>query len=164
MNKTIRLLLLMALITGTLFSACNSAIVESPPPTDEESAPAIDFEFDAESEVHEDTLGDDELILEEHDAEEVEDEPAVEEPVVKDEPVEKEPVVEEVSTPEPQATTDYKDGVYSKVGSYSNPAGGDSINVSLTLKNDVVTALTVTSTSVNATTKNFQGLFIEGIN
>lgn len=71
---------------------------------------------------------------------------------------------EETSTPsEPEETFLYVDGSYTQTGSYQNPAGGDSITVTLTVDDDVVTALTVLGNATNPTTKNYQSLFISGI-
>mgnify|MGYP003395648924 CR=1 FL=1 len=48
-------------------------------------------------------------------------------------------------TPTPVATTYmYKDGEYTAVGNYNSPGGAEEVGVKITLKNDVVTALTVT--------------------
>lgn len=46
-------------------------------------------------------------------------------------------------TNEPTMSYMYKDGEYSAVGSYNSPGGVETVGVKLTLKNDVVTAVTV---------------------
>lgn len=58
----------------------------------------------------------------------------------------------------------YEDGSYTEVGSYINPADGDSITVTVTLKGDTISALNVKSNTTHETSKIYQGLFIEGIN
>lgn len=47
-------------------------------------------------------------------------------------------------TPSSASTHTYKDGTYSTVGSYKSPAGPEEIGVTLTLKNDIITDITVT--------------------
>lgn len=56
----------------------------------------------------------------------------------------------------------YKDGTYSAQGNYNSPAGPESINVTLTLKNDIVTDATVTSLAKDDKSQHYQGLFISG--
>ncbi len=44
----------------------------------------------------------------------------------------------------PAVRVNYKDGTYSATGSYSSPAGAEEIDVSLTLKSNIITDATVT--------------------
>ncbi len=60
-------------------------------------------------------------------------------------------------------TSVYKDGTYSATGSYVSPGGNETIGVSLTLANGVVTAVTITPHPVNAEDGNFQNMFASGI-
>lgn len=60
--------------------------------------------------------------------------------------------------------TKYADGTYTGSGSYQNPAGAESVTVTVTVKGDVVQSLNVASNAVNGTTKQMQGLFIAGVN
>lgn len=61
-------------------------------------------------------------------------------------------------------TTDYVDGVYSADGSYVSPGGQETINVSLTLSDGVVTAVSVDNpTTRNSNSLKYQGEFIAGI-
>lgn len=53
------------------------------------------------------------------------------------------PVVVTSSVPS-AATHTYKDGTYTVLGSYKSPAGPEEIGVTLTLKNDIITDITVT--------------------
>lgn len=88
--------------------------------------------------------------------------------------VEEEPPVEEeattVETTEPEGSTEepedsaYVDGTYTQTGSYQSPAGSESITVTVTVQEDVVTGVSVTSNAVNPTSQNYQGLFISGVN
>lgn len=66
-----------------------------------------------------------------------------------------------VTTPTPVATT-YKDGMYSSKGSYSSPAGGESINITLVIKDDTITAASGAVLATNPTSKNFQEKFLSG--
>jgi len=66
------------------------------------------------------------------------------------------------TTPTASSTTStYKDGTYSATGYYTSPAGQEHIDVSLTLKNDVVTASTVTAGAKMAISVNMQKMFID---
>jgi NifU-like protein involved in Fe-S cluster formation len=56
----------------------------------------------------------------------------------------------------------YTDGTYSAQGAYRSPAGGELVNVSLTLKGDVVTDATFAGTGTNPKTKMMQAAFASG--
>lgn len=56
----------------------------------------------------------------------------------------------------------YKDGTYTATGTYVSPGGPESIEVTLTLKDDIITSAEVVSKAVLPTSKNFQGKFISG--
>ena len=56
----------------------------------------------------------------------------------------------------------YKDGTYTATGTYDSPAGIESIGVSITLKNDIVTSSTVTPMTSNRTSSRYQQMFISG--
>ncbi len=103
------------------------------------------------------------------------EQPAAEEEVAV-EPVETTPVVEEDKT---EATTPavkpveepadsaplslYVDGTYQQNGTYNSPAGVENVGVSLTIKNDVVTAVNVSVLATNEGSIYFQDLFANGI-
>jgi uncharacterized protein with FMN-binding domain len=61
------------------------------------------------------------------------------------------------STGTPSST--YKDGTYSATGSYISPGGNEKIGVTVTLKNDVITAASVTPEPVSSMGQHFQGIF-----
>lgn len=63
----------------------------------------------------------------------------------------------------PTVTYMYKDGTYSSKGSYNSPAGPEQIDVSLVLKDDVITDVTVKSLATVDASKNWQGKFIGGV-
>ena len=95
----------------------------------------------------------------------IEEEVVVEEPVeevVVEEPVP--PLIEEAVEEVVEATTVYADGSYSASGSYQSPAGSESISVTLVVKDDKVSSLSVVSNAINATSQNYQGKFVSGIN
>ena len=74
-----------------------------------------------------------------------------------------------VSTPASTTTpvtnkSTYKDGTYTALGNYSSPGGSESIHVTLTLKNEVVTGVTVVSNAVRPESREYQQKFISGIN
>lgn len=58
----------------------------------------------------------------------------------------------------------YKDGTYSAIGNYVSPNGPESVNVTLVLKDDVVTSTTFKGNGTHATTMKMQGLFSQGFN
>lgn len=57
----------------------------------------------------------------------------------------------------------YKDGTYTQTGTYNSPAGPESILVTLTIKDDTVTAVNVKAQATNEASVTLQKLFIEGI-
>ncbi len=57
----------------------------------------------------------------------------------------------------------YKDGTYNSKGSYNSPAGAEEIDVTVVLKNDVITDVTVKSLATVDASKNWQGKFIGGV-
>ena len=61
------------------------------------------------------------------------------------------------------ADTPYTDGEYSASGSYQSPHGTESVDVTLTLEGDKVTALEVVGQGDNPDSKRYQGEFIGGI-
>lgn len=54
----------------------------------------------------------------------------------------------------------YKDGTYQATGSYSSPAGTESIGISVTVQDDVVTATSATSQAQDNDSKAYQQDFI----
>ncbi len=57
----------------------------------------------------------------------------------------------------------YADGTYTANGSYSTPESVETISVTVTLTDDVVTAVTVTGEPSRRESENYQGQFIGGI-
>lgn len=60
-------------------------------------------------------------------------------------------------------TVKYENGVYEAIGIYQSPAEEESIEVKLTLEEDVVTAVEVVGMGTHEVTMKLQGLFIEEI-
>lgn len=71
-----------------------------------------------------------------------------------------------IPTPDTTATqpSTYKDGTYKATGTYASPAGEETLDVSLTLKDGVVTLLSVTGNASNPASKNWQTKFIADVN
>ena len=74
------------------------------------------------------------------------------------------PTVTPTTTPvadKPTKTTAsiYKDGTYSATGVYVSPGGGDQIGVTLTLKNDIITDISVTPKPGDNTSARFESIF-----
>ncbi len=59
-------------------------------------------------------------------------------------------------------TMKYKNGTYKETGSYTSPAGPEQIDVSLTLKDDVVSDATVEPKATAPASVKFQGQFVSG--
>lgn len=60
------------------------------------------------------------------------------------------------------AASEYKDGTYSASGSYVSPGGKEKLDLSLTVKDGVVTGSTVTQVANNRDSANYQTKFREG--
>ncbi len=62
-------------------------------------------------------------------------------------------------------TTDYiyKDGTYSAVSTYTTPAGPEEINVSITLKGDIISDAVVVGKATNEVSIKLQSMFIGGL-
>lgn len=138
MQNTIRYGLFLLIITGALFAGCESDVVdpEMDLPTNEEveEETGIDTDLDGDTEAEVDV-----------DA----------------------PSSSGFDT-KPSSTTDeessvYEDGTYTASGDYASPAGPESIAVTLTVKNDIVSSVSITKNATNETSINFQGLFAAGI-
>lgn len=61
------------------------------------------------------------------------------------------------------ATSAYKNGEYTAVGSYQSPGGEQQLGVTVTLSNSVITALSVDTSQTKGTSADFQGKFKSGI-
>lgn len=78
-----------------------------------------------------------------------------------------EPITQPTSNPPvtvpPTNKSSYKDGTYTADGSYRSPGGTEGVGVTLTLKNDVITKVTVVSKANDPMSTRYQGMFIAGI-
>ncbi len=66
------------------------------------------------------------------------------------------------ATPTSIQAANYKDGTYDVKGAYTSPAGPETIDVKLTLKDNKVTDAEVVSEATNPKSKFMQGAFISG--
>lgn len=66
-------------------------------------------------------------------------------------------------TPGEATDTTYTDGTYSDTGSYQAPSGTETIEVTITLKNDTIEAVEVVGEATDPQAKLHQGEFINGI-
>ena len=57
----------------------------------------------------------------------------------------------------------YKDGTYSENAAYSSPAGQESLGVTLTIKDGVVSSVSISKNATNETSIQYQTLFADGI-
>lgn len=145
MQNTIRYALFLFIVSGLLFTACEKDVEEV---EDSENVEEVESVESVEMEG----------VEEVEDVEAPEDEPEdVPSSSTTTTPVKTEPV----ETPEESSV--YEDGTYTASGSYVSPGGPESIGVTLTLKDDVVTAVNVQSNATLDKSINFQGLFIAGI-
>jgi uncharacterized protein with FMN-binding domain len=60
------------------------------------------------------------------------------------------------------SSSSFKDGSYTATGDYDSPGGSESITVSVTLKNSVITATSAQSGANDSTADMFQSDFIQG--
>jgi len=68
-------------------------------------------------------------------------------------------------TPIPQkkvAMSVYTNGTYSATGSYNSPGGSDQIAVTVTLRNDIVTDVSVVPEAGDRTSARYQAMFVSG--
>lgn len=71
---------------------------------------------------------------------------------------------ENVQQASPKTTAvSFRDGAYSATGNYASPGGSESIDVTLSLKENVVTSVVVTPKAENPASKNWQARFISGV-
>lgn len=63
----------------------------------------------------------------------------------------------------PPAKSSFKDGTYSADGTYMSPGGQEAIGITITLKNDVVTAVSAVSKTSRPMSQRYQGMFIGGL-
>jgi uncharacterized protein with FMN-binding domain len=61
-----------------------------------------------------------------------------------------------------EGPTLYKDGTYSATGTYFSPGGKESLNINVTLDNDIVTTAAVESGANDSTATTYQDSFIGG--
>lgn len=140
MQNTIRYALFLFIVSGLLFTACEKAVEEVE--VEEEVAEEVEPVEDAE--VAEEVV---------EPADEPEDMPSGSstnfDPLTISEPA--------------QESSVYEDGAYTASGSYVSPGGPESIGVTLTIENDIVTAVSIQKNAALDKSINFQGLFAAGI-
>lgn len=56
----------------------------------------------------------------------------------------------------------YKDGTYSDMGRYASPGGGESIDVTVTIANNIIASASVTGNATSRDAKEYQAAFISG--
>jgi uncharacterized protein with FMN-binding domain len=64
---------------------------------------------------------------------------------------------------QPSGTGSYADGTYTEDGSYQSPAGQSEVSVTVTIADNLVTAVEVDGDATDPTAKRYQGEFIDGI-
>jgi uncharacterized protein with FMN-binding domain len=88
--------------------------------------------------------------------------PPVTESVPTAPPVPTTPEVPAALPPESPTAMQYKDGTYTSEGTYKSPAGPETLSVTLTLANGVVTKAVVTGDAKNEVSVKLQKAFIDG--
>ena len=78
-------------------------------------------------------------------------------------PTEESTPTETTAPAEETSSSTYTDGTYTESGSYQTPNGTESVDVTLTIADDVVTAVEVVGHGDNPDSKHYQGEFIGGI-
>jgi uncharacterized protein with FMN-binding domain len=66
------------------------------------------------------------------------------------------------ASPSSSETVTYKDGTYTEKGRYVSPGGGESIDVTVTITNDIITSATVKGNATRGESKEHQADFIAG--
>jgi len=66
---------------------------------------------------------------------------------------------EDTTTNTSTSTADYKDGTYSATGSYSSPGGLESIELTVTIKDGVITDTSLVTNATNGDAKDYQAEF-----
>jgi len=61
------------------------------------------------------------------------------------------------------STTSWKDGTYQSRGGYQSPNGPETVEVTITVANNVIQEVVVTPGAQNSTSQRYQGQFAEGI-
>lgn len=61
------------------------------------------------------------------------------------------------------SSSSYTDGEYTETGDYTTPGGQEDVTVTITLADDVVTAVEVTGSATSGNSKQYQSAFISGI-
>lgn len=72
------------------------------------------------------------------------------------------PVVTQTPPVDTTKKSVYKNGTYSATGSYNSPGGYDQLGVIVTLSNDIITNVSVTSGAGDRTSQRYQNMFISG--
>jgi hypothetical protein len=134
MKKTITPLIALLILSGLTLNAC-------------EFEPEDDHNDEAEP------LHDVDPRLMPQEEEEAAEEAEVEEVT----PAEAPPATEETSS------SLYMDGTYSTVSNYNTPAGVEELGVSITVKNDIVTAVNISNMGKDEVSVKLQNLFIDGV-
>jgi uncharacterized protein with FMN-binding domain len=66
------------------------------------------------------------------------------------------------ATTDDTAASTYKDGTYTATGRYTAPSGAESVTVSVTIQDDVVTASTATGNATDREAREYQADFVSG--
>jgi len=66
------------------------------------------------------------------------------------------------STSNQSSDAAYKDGTYSETGSYISPGGRESVDVTVTIKDKIITSADVTANAASRDSKEYQDRFISG--
>lgn len=175
MEKTIKSLFLLMIITGTIFTltACNSGIGSQYPDKDgveavaDGDAESDDGDGDLDVAESEEAEADADDLLEGVGEAEDNDDASSTDAVGVTGDVSNSAADSAVlnDTPQQQGQdVQYEDGTYTKEATYQTPETVESILVSVTVKDNVVTNVVVTGKAVNETSQKFQGLFIAGVN
>lgn len=171
MSKTTYFLLATMLLFSLTAAGCSKADVEPVDETETESAVEVDSQnHEAVENEAEDEDEDDEKA--EHEDED-EDEKAETNQSSNSEKTETTTDSAAPATPTTPATTNtedpaaatatYKDGTYSKAGSYSSPAGAESVTVTLTVKGDKIASVSTSTNSANPESQKYLSKFASGI-
>jgi uncharacterized protein with FMN-binding domain len=69
---------------------------------------------------------------------------------------------QKAAAPAGDAAIKYKAGTYTEKGRYASPGGGESIDVTVTITDDIITSASVSPNATSEQAKQYQGTFVSG--
>lgn len=160
MQNTIARFLFILLITGVLFTGC--AKEDESAETDENLGSLEESVLNGGTQDEDSTSDDDDDENDDDDDEKGIDDDGDDDNAASSNGASVPPLDTSTSTTT-SAAASYVDGTYEADGSYSSPGGKDTIGVTLVVKNNMVTSVTVTTKAADETSKLFIDQFAQDV-